>query len=218
MEFQITNCKYLVDDEDLGFKEGGDGKAETDFHATGVTLGGGVKVALYAGEIDNLIEFTGDLGFGHTHNGAVHVDILTACHFGMEAGADLKEGGDTSIVADVASGGGGNVAEEFEQRALACAILTDDANDITLLYLERDITKGPNVIRIALGGTVICLPYLEIGVFFAEDVHRPPTIEVVRECTCAYKAQTIHLTDVVEFYCDIGHNCIFNENEDEDDF
>lgn len=203
LELCIAHCEHLIDHKDLGFKEGGNCEAEADCHAGGVTLDGGVEVALYACEIDDLIELAGDLVLGHAHDGAVHVDVLAAGHLGVEAGADFEEGGDAALVLDAAGAGRGDVREELEEGALAGAILADDAKDFALLYLEGDVTEGPDVVGGAFLGAVVGLTDLEEGVFFAEDGHLPPAVKVVTEGAGADAAEAVHLTDVLEFYC--GH-------------
>lgn len=84
----------------------------------------------------------------------------------MEAGAYLQQRGDAAAVTDVAGAWGGDMGEELEERALAGAVLTDDADDIALLYLEGDVLQRPYIVGCALGGAVVHLAYLQIGVFF----------------------------------------------------
>ena len=91
LEFGVADGEDLIDDEDLGFHEGGDGEAETDGHAAAVTLDRGVEVALHAGEVDNLVEFARDLMAGHAHDAAIHVDVLATGHLGVETGADFEQ-------------------------------------------------------------------------------------------------------------------------------
>lgn len=203
MEFHIAYGEDFIDDEDLGLEEGGYGEAEADGHAGGETLDGGVEVTLYACEVNYLVEFPRYLMARHAHDAAVHVDVLTGCHLGVETGADLKEGGDASAVADVARAGGGDVAEEFQEGALSGSVLAYDAYHVALLYLEGDVLQRPDVVGVSLCGAVVGLAYLEIGVFLAEDAGLPPAVEVVAQRACADTPQAVLLAYVVEFYCNI---------------
>ena len=142
---------------------------------------------------------------GHAHDGAIHVDVLTAGKLGVEAGADFEEGGDAALILDAAGARRGDVGEELQEGALAGAVLADDAENLALLYFERDITESPDVIGVAFGGAVVGLADLEVRILLAEDGHLPPAVEVVTEGAGADTAEAVHLTDVLEFYCDVGH-------------
>ena len=81
----------VVNDEDFGFEEGGDGKAEADCHTRTVAFYRGVDVFLYAGELDDVVELALDLMLGHAEDGTVHEYVLLAGEFSVETGTDLKE-------------------------------------------------------------------------------------------------------------------------------
>lgn len=95
------------------------------------------------------------------------------------------------------------MAEELQQGALASTVLTDDADDVALLDLERDVLQCPDIITVALGGTVIDLTNLEIGVFLAEDAGLEPAVEVVLQGACADETEAVLLADGVKNYCGI---------------
>ena len=93
---------------------------------------------------------------------AVQVDVFAAGEFGMEAGADLEEGGDAATGVDAAGGGGGDAAEELEQGALAGAVLADDAEDIA--FMDIKVRHGAGMWPLLRGfistsGDVVQLPY-----------------------------------------------------------
>lgn len=94
---------------------------------------------------------------GHSHDGAVHVDILSTGHLGMEAGADLQQGADTSLGTDNAGGGGGDAGEELQQGGLAGAVLADDTDDVALLDIEGDVFQCPDEVAGAFLRTVVGL-------------------------------------------------------------
>ena len=167
LELSITHCEDFIHNKNFWFKKSGDGEAETHGHTRGETLNRGVKIALDASEVDNLIELAVNLMAGHTHDAAIHIDILTGGHLGMEASTDLKEGSNTASIGDMAGRRGSDVAEELQQGALAGSVLADDTDDVTLLDLERDILQSPDIVAGALGTAVVDLANLQIGVFFS---------------------------------------------------
>ena len=208
LKFGITNSEDFVNNEDLGFQEGGDGKAEADGHTRGETLDGGIEVALNTSEVDNLVELLINLMPCHAHDAAVHVDILPCGHLGVEASADLKKGGDASTVGDMANGGGGDMAEELQQSAFAGTVLTDDADDIALLDLERDVLQGPNIVTVALCRAVVDLANLEIGVLTAQNGSLPPAVDVVLQGAGAYEAKAVLLADIIKMDGNVLFHCI----------
>ena len=78
----------------------------------------------------------------------------------MEACADLQQRGYAPTIPDVTCGGGGDMGEEFQQSAFACAILADDADHVTLLHLEADVLECPDIIAMTFGAAVVDLAYL----------------------------------------------------------
>ena len=109
LELGIAYGEHFVDDEDLGLHESSNGEAEADGHARGVALHGGVDVAGHAGEVDDVVELAADFVARHAHDGAVHEDVLAACHLGMETGTYLEQRADAATGADGAGGGRGDL-------------------------------------------------------------------------------------------------------------
>jgi hypothetical protein len=87
LELGIADGQDFIDDEDFRFHESGHGEAQTDGHARGVAFDGGVDVTGHAGEVDDVVELAVDFLSRHAHDRAVHVDVLAACHLGVESGA-----------------------------------------------------------------------------------------------------------------------------------
>lgn len=82
------------------------------------------------------------------------------------------------MTTDPASGWRSDLREDLKQRALARAILADDAHDIALLDLEVDILERPDEIGICMLGAVIDLSDLQIRIFLAAD-GGPPAVQVL---------------------------------------
>ena len=201
LELGIADGEDLVHYEDLGLQESRDGEAETDGHTRTITLDWGIDISLAAAEVDDLIQFGLDLAAGHAEDGAVHEDILPPGHLAMEAGADLEEGADTSVGTDSAGRRACDAGKELQEGRFSGAVLADDANDVALLDLEVDIAQRPDVLGVALGGTVVGLADLEIWVLFAEDVGDPEAADVVAQGLSGDQAQAVLLGDVFKFNC-----------------
>src|SRR5262249_34342913 len=129
--------------EDLGLQVRRHGEGQPDVHAGGIALDGRVEEFLDLGEGDDLVELAVDLGLAHAEDGAVHVDVLAARELGVEAGADLQEGGEAAAEPRRAGGGLDDAAEDLQEGRLAGAVAADDADDLAPGDLEGDILQRP---------------------------------------------------------------------------
>lgn len=93
------------------------------------------------------------------------------------------------------------MTEELQEGRLAGAILADDADDITLLYLKIDVLERPDIVAVALGSAVVGLTNLKVRVFFTEDGGLPPAVEIVTKGASADTAKSVLLADVTKFNC-----------------
>ena len=201
LELGVTDGEDFVHDENLGFDEGSYGEAQADRHSGGVTFDRGVNISLAAGEIDDLVQLGLDLITRHAEDSAVHEDILPPRHLAMEACANFQEGTNTTVGTDSAGSRTGDAGEEFEQSRFAGAVLADDADDVALLDLEVDVAERPDVLGVALGGTVVGLADLEIRVLFAENVGDPEAADIVAQGLGRDQAEAVLLGYMVKFYC-----------------
>ena len=64
----------------------------------------------------------------------------------------------------------------------------------------------------ATGGAVVGFADLQEGVFAMEYPHVPPTVEVVAERACAYRAEAVEFTNVVELNGNHGFDGNVNGN------
>src|ERR1700680_5043678 len=64
----------------------------------------------------------------------------------MKAGPDFEQAGDAATEHPPPLGRFGDAAEDLQERALARAIATDDADDLALLDSEDDILERPELI------------------------------------------------------------------------
>ena len=164
LELGVAYGEDFVHDEDLGFEKGCYGEAQTDSHSRTIALNRGVDIPFAAAEVNDLIELGLDLGAAHAEDSAVHEDILATGHFLMKTRADFQERAYTAVGTDSAGRRAGDTAQQFKKCRFAGTVLTDDADDIALLDLEVDIAERPDVVGVAFGGSIISLPYFQIGI------------------------------------------------------
>ena len=84
LEIRVADRQHLVDQEDVGLQEGGDGEAQPHLHAEGEVLDLAVDGVLEPGEFDDLVEsFAGELA-AHAEHGTVEEDVLSPGQVGMD--------------------------------------------------------------------------------------------------------------------------------------
>lgn len=186
LEFGVAHGEHFIHHEDFGFQVCCDGESEADGHAAAVAFYGGVQVAFASAEVHDLVKLAGNLAAAHAHDGAVHVDVFAAGHFGVETRAHFEEARDAALGADDSGGGGGHAAEQLEERTLAGAVPADDAHDVALFHLEVDVLEGPNVVAVALVRAVVRFAHLEVGVIAAQHLGLPEPVQVVAERPSAH--------------------------------
>ena len=115
LELGIAHGQHLVDHQDFRLQERGNGKTQPHHHTGRIPLHRSVQIPFYPREIHDGVQFGGDFSACHAHDGAVHVDVLAAGHFLVEAGADLQEGGNAAAGADLARGGRGDAGQDLRR-------------------------------------------------------------------------------------------------------
>ena len=78
------------------------------------------------GEGDDLVELLVNLRFLHAEEGAVQEEVLAAGEFGVEAGADFEQGGDSAAKRHRTARRGGEAGEDFEEGGFAGAVAADE--------------------------------------------------------------------------------------------
>ena len=71
--------------------------------------------------------------------GAVEVDVLTAGQLRVESGADLEQAADPAADHRSPLGRIRDPGQDFQQSRLAGAVAADDAEDLALTNVERDV-------------------------------------------------------------------------------
>ena len=154
LELRIAHRQDFVHDQDLRLEVRRDGERQPQVHAGRIAFDRCIDELVDLGEINNLVEFAGDLGALHAEDGAIQEDILAPGQFGMEAGADLEQRTDAAVDPDLAFGGFGDARQDLEQGALACAVAPDDAQHLSLLHIEGNIVERINRVQRIRGGSL----------------------------------------------------------------
>ena len=199
LELRVAHGQNLINHQNLGLQKRRYRKPEPHGHSRRIPLHRSVQIPLNPREIDDGIQLGGDFGAGHAHDGAVHEDVFAAGHFLVEACADFQEGGDAAAGADLARGGRGDAGKELQKRRFPRPVLADDAHDLALGHIERNVLQGPDEVGIALPGAVVGLADPEIRVLAAQDPRLPPAVQVVGQSAGPHLPQPVEFTHLVEF-------------------
>ena len=152
LERLVADRQHLVDEHDVGRHVDGDGEGEPGEHARRVVLDLEVDELGDLGEVDDLVEDGVDLGGGEAEDRAVQVDVLAAGEVGVEAGAELEQGGDAAPGADRAARRAHRAGDALEQRRLAAAVVAEEADGLALRHVEGDALQRPELLaRVAPG-------------------------------------------------------------------
>ncbi len=141
-ESLVAHGEHLVDQQDVGVGVDGHGEAQAHVHAGGVVLDRLLHEVAEAGELHDLVVLALDLLAGQAEHGAVDEDVLPARDLGVEAGAQLDQGGHAAGDRDAAGGGLEHAGDQLEQGGFARAVAADDAERLAPADGEVDVLQG----------------------------------------------------------------------------
>ena len=104
--------------------------------------------SLELGEGDDLVHQRADLRPLEAVDRAVQVDVVAPGEVGMEAGAELEQGGDAAAGLDAPRGRLDDPGGEAEERRLAGAVPADQADRLAGLDPHRDVAERPDLGRL----------------------------------------------------------------------
>ena len=180
LELHITHGQNFIHYHDLAVQMSSYGKGQLDKHTAGIALDGGINKITALGKFNDLVDLGIDLGAGHAQNGAVHVDVLAAGHFVVEAGADFQHGSHTPAQADLAFGRGGNAGQNFEQGGFACTVAADNAQRFAFVHGQVHAVQRHKGFAKQAG----IRANHGVGVLFAAYTG-PPALQVMRQGAAA---------------------------------
>src|SRR6266513_5940626 len=143
LEIHVADGQDFIDKENLRLEVSSDSEGQTDIHAGGVVLYGGVNEFFELGEGHDFIELALDFALAHAEDGAGEKRVLVAGQLGMKAGADFEKRPDAAVNLRPTSGGTGDAREDFQKSGFASAVAADEAEDFAFADFERHILQGP---------------------------------------------------------------------------
>ena len=95
---RVADGQHLVDEQDLGVDVDRDREAQPDVHARRVVPHRRVDELLEPGERHDVVEHAIDVGLLHAEDRRVEVHVFASRQIGVEAGAQLEQGGEPARV------------------------------------------------------------------------------------------------------------------------
>src|ERR1017187_1230221 len=151
-EIDVADGEGFVDQQDFGIDADGYGEGQAHHHAAGIGLDGLVDEVADFGEVFDVLVALVDLAGGETEDGTVEVDVVAAAEFGIEAGAELEQGGDAAVDDSGAAAGLENAGDDLESGTLARAIFAHYAESLAALHFEGNVIEGQEILVAADAG------------------------------------------------------------------
>ena len=118
-ELLVADRQHFVDEEDLGVGMDGDREAQAHVHARGVVLDRLLDEIAQPRELHDVVVALFDPAAAQAEQGAVDEDVLPARDLGVEAGAELDQGGDPAVDRQFSGRGPQQARDQLDQRRLA---------------------------------------------------------------------------------------------------
>ncbi len=109
------------------------GKGKSDVHSRRVGLHGYVDEALETGELDDVVEATGNVAATHAEDRGVEEHVVAPGQLRMETGAELEQGRHPLVHAHAAGVRLQDAGHALQQRRLARPVLADHTEDLTFV-------------------------------------------------------------------------------------
>lgn len=140
-EVGVADGERFVDDETGGFGVVGDGECEAHDHSGGICLDRFVDEFAKFREVDDPFFLALDFFPAHAEKKAVHIDVLSARHFRVEARPELQEPSDFSRNGYCAAVGQQDAGQNFKQRRFPGAVRPDDSESFAVRDTEADVLE-----------------------------------------------------------------------------
>ncbi len=147
LEEDVAYRERLVDDQDVGFGDGGDGKGDAGHHAAGVILERHIHKVVKLGKINDLVQVLVDELLGVAQKRAVEIDVLTGRELHVKTGAQLDERRDVAAHDAFALAGFQHAGNHLEHGGLARAVGAHKAHDVAAAYLEADVLERAELLE-----------------------------------------------------------------------
>ena len=131
LEIGIAHGQRLIDDQHVGPHRGGDAEGDAHLHAAGIGAHRLVEVVADLGECLDLRQDAFDVGLGMAHQAGGMATVLAPAQVRIEAHAQFEDRGDPAGRRHPPLVRSRRAGDQLEQRALARAVLADDAHGLT---------------------------------------------------------------------------------------
>ena len=144
----IADGENLVGEQDLRVHVDRHRERQPQIHAARVVPQRAADELLDFGELEDVLDAALRLGARNAEDRRVHQDVVVRGQIGIEPGAELQQRHDAADADHAAGGRRDHPRQDLEQRRLAGAVGTDDAQDRAGLDAEPDVAKRPEVARL----------------------------------------------------------------------
>src|SRR5690242_9102600 len=117
----------------------GDREPESDVHARRIALHRRVDELPQLSEFNDTVELSVDLATSHPENRAVQINVFAPGQLGMKTRSDFNQRREPSVDHDLAVSWRRDPRKELQDRALAGAVVADDAERFRALHFKTDV-------------------------------------------------------------------------------
>src|SRR5215213_7260735 len=142
---RIADCQDFIQQQNIRIEVGSDRETQTYIHAGRVTLHWCINELPELGKLHDAVQLLGNLAPQHAEDRTVEINILAAGKFRMKTGADFNQRRKPPVDHDLTGAWRGDSGEQLEDRAFACAVVTDDAQRFRSLHAETYIFECPKI-------------------------------------------------------------------------
>ena len=142
-ESDVAYAQRFIDDQNVGLHVHPDRKRQAHEHPTRIGLDGLIDELANVGKGDDVVEACLDFPLAQAEQRRIHVHVLAASEFGVEAGSKFEKGGDAALNLNTAASGVKRATDHLQESRFATAVTPDDANRRALLYFKREVFECP---------------------------------------------------------------------------
>ena len=139
LESFIAHGKHLIKNEDVALRFNCHRECQTHLHTAGVVLQLLFHEVAEFGELHDVVIHGINLVVGETKHGTIEIYVLAASQFRIESNTQLNEGHEFAVHLDCACIRRVNLGNQFQQSGFTRAVLTDNAEKLTLFDIKGDV-------------------------------------------------------------------------------
>ena len=141
LEGRIPDCQHLVDQQDVGLGLDHRREREADEHSRGIVLQSQVDELAELREVEHGVQPPAGLPSGEAHHHPVERHVLAGGQLVVESDSKLDERSYAARHPNRTRVGLVDPRQDLEERALPGAVAADDAEELTAVDFEGDLSK-----------------------------------------------------------------------------